>query len=260
MLIDTDPESTRAVLAAQVDDFARLSRWYADRDDTRRAVLATWAADVRAVQLVLWEGGLHSAPDIDHAFGTVGEAVVAAMADGDLDSVASLRDLVEKARQSMVSAFDGAVHELVRDAFIDLDHLDALPGATAGASNRSVADRLDGRSGEQLVADLLATSMDSRLVAQVMAEVGDDDEARRQEVAATLAAFEAYLVLSSAAAGDVSLVTTDLRWDLAALVADLADLGDPDRLRAVLRTVVAPAELSALLAVLDLPLPERTGA
>lgn len=260
MLTDTDPDSMRATLARQAEDFALLSRWYADRRDTRGTVLATWAADVRAVQLVLWDAGLHSAPDVDGAIGTVGEAVVAAVTEGDLSSAVSLRGLVERGRQAMVSAFDATVHELVRDAFTDLDHLDALPRATAGATNRSIAARLDGRSGEQLVADLLATSADSRLVARVMAEVGDDDEARRQEAAAALAAFEAYLVLSSAASGDMSLATTDLRWDLAALLADAADLGDPDRLRAVLRTVVAPAELSALHAVLDLSLPERTGA
>lgn len=259
MYIDADPELTRAALAAHVEEYARLARWYAERGDARRAVLATWAADVRALQSVLWENGLGTAPDAEQALGSVAEAVVSAVAVSDTAGAAGLRDLVERARDALTSAFDPSVHETLRGAYVDLDHLDTLAaGPSAGEANRSVSDRLGGRSGEQLVGDLLATAHDARLVARVMAEVGDHEEAQRQQAAACLAAFEAYLVLSAAASGDATLATADLRWDLAALKAEAAGV-EPHRLREAMREVVVPAEEETLLEVVDRPLPGAAG-
>lgn len=256
---DTGPELARAALAAQVEDFVRLAHWYADHGDSRRAVLATWAADVRTVQHVLWDE-VHTTADAVRALGTLGETVVGAVSAGPVASATSLRDVVLAARQAMVSGLDASMQELLHATFVGLDHLDALATPAAGAANEAVAERLAGRAGEQLVGDLLGAATDSRLVAGVMAEVGDADEARRQQIAATLAAFEAYLVLSSAASGDATLATTDLRWDLASLKADADALEDPARLREAITTVVAPAEVDAMLAVLDLPSPVRAGA
>lgn len=255
MYIDADPELTRAALAAHVEDYAALARWYAERGDARRAVLATWAADVRALQHVLWENGLGTAPDAEQALGQVAEAVVSAVAASGAAEATGLRELVERARDALTSAFDPSVHETVRAAYVGLDHLDTLAaGPSAGEANRSVGTRLGGRSGEQLVGDLLVTAHDARLVARVMDEIGDRDEAQRQQAAACLAAFEAYLVLASAAAGDATLATADLRWDLAALKAELAG-PRAHQLREAMREVVVPAEEVALLELVDHPLP-----
>lgn len=254
MYLDADPELTRAALAAHAEDYAALARWYAERGDTRRAVLATWAADVRSIQRVLWENGLGAAPDAEQALGQVAEAVVAAVASSDAAGATELRQLIERARDALTSAFDPSVHDTLRAVYVDLDHLETLAAPAPGEANRSVSDRLGGRSGEQLVGDLLVTAHDARLVARVMAELGDDEEAQRQQAAACLAAFEAYLVLASAAAGDATLATTDLRWDLAALKADRVG-PEPHRLREAMREVVVPAEEDALLEVVDRPLP-----
>lgn len=255
MYLDADPELTRAALAGHVESYAGLARWYADRGDARRAVLATWAADVRALQHVLWENGLGTAPDAEQALGQVAEAVVSAVAASDAVDATGLREILERSRDAMTSAFDPSVHETLRGAYVDLDHLDSLPhGSSAGEANRSVADRLGGRSAEQLVGDLLATAHDARVVGQVMDEVGDHEEAQRQLGAACLAAFEAYLVLASAASGDATLATADLRWDLAAIKAAGTD-GEPHRLREAMREVVVPAEEQALLELVDAPLP-----
>ena len=113
----------------------------------------------------------------------------------------------------------------------------------------------EARSGASVVAALVAVA---RLVARVMDEVGDHDEAQRQQSSACLAAFEAYLVLASAAAGDATLATTDLRWDLAALKADGVD-AEPHRLREAMRETVVPAEEDALLELVDTPLPGAAG-
>ena len=257
--IDADPELTRAALAAHVEDYAALARWYAERGDARRAVLATWAADVRALQHVLWENGLGTAPDAEQALGQVAEAVVGAVAASEVAHAAGLRDVVERARDALTSAFDASVHDTLRAAYVGLDHLDTLAaGPSAGEANRSVGDRLGGRSGEQLVGDLLTTAHDARLVARVMDEVGDHAEAHRQQVSAYLAAFEAFLVLSAAAAGDATLATADLRWDLAALKAEGSD-PEAHRLREAMRGVVVPAEEQALLELVDSPLPGAAG-
>lgn len=257
--IDADPELTRAALAAHVDDYATLAWWYAERGDARRAVLATWAADVRALQHVLWENGLGTAPDAEQALGQVAEAVVSAVAASDIADATGLRAVLEGARDALTSAFDPSVHETLRAAYVDLDHLDTLTaGSSAGEANRSVSDRLGGRSGEQLVGDLLATAHDARIVARVMDEVGDHAEAQRQQASAFLAAFEAYLVLAAAASGDATLATADLRWDLAALKADGMD-AEPHRLREAMREVVVPAEEDVLLEVVDRPLPGAAG-
>lgn len=263
MYIDADPELTRAALAAQVADYAALARWYAERGDSRRAVLATWAADVRALQHVLWEGGLGTSPDSERELGRLAEAAVAAVTACGAESATDLRELVERAREALASAVDPPLHASLRASYVDLDHLDALAGPPSGEANRSVSDRLAGRSGEQLVGDLLTTAQDARLVASLMDEVGDRDEAQRQRAAAHRAAFEAYLVLASAASGDATLATADLRWDLAALKSGAdpadaesgADVG-PHRLREAMREVVVPAEEDALLEVVDRPLPE----
>ena len=65
-------------------------------------------------------------------------------------------------------------------------------------------------------------------------------------------------MLASAAAGDATLATADLRWDLAALKADGSDR-EPHRLREAMREVVVPAEEDALLELVDTPLPGAAG-
>jgi hypothetical protein len=124
-----------------------------------------------------------------------------------------------------------------------------------------VTDRLDGRSGEQLVSDLLLAAADCRAVALLMEQLGDDDEARRQTDSADLAGFEAYLVLASAASGDATLATTELRWDLAATRSGSDDLWSDGRrrsahfdstVREAINAVIVPAEEQALLSVIGI--------
>lgn len=260
----SDPDRIATVLAAQVDDYADLSRSYAARGDSRRAALAIWAADVRTVQCLLWEGGLASAADPAHELRAVAAAVETALTSREVPAGVSVRTVVENAREALAAAFDESVHALLSARFVTLDHLDRASAPDPGAANLAVSERLDGRSGEQLVGDLLTAVVDCRAVASVMAEVGDDEEARRQAALADLAAFEAYLVMVSAGSGDATLATTELRWDLAAAKAGRpGHAGEPEDLvsarRAVMRSVVAPAEEQALLSVLDHAAPGRQG-
>lgn len=264
MLTDTHPDDDRmpAALAAQADDCAELSRGYAARGDSRRASLAAWAADLRTAQSLLWEQAVAAGSDPIVELWAVAGVVDTALTGRAIGSATSPRGLVEDARQALVETLDEPVRDLLADRLVSLDHLDGVPAPTPGAANVAVTERLGGRSGEQLVGDLLTAAGDCRVVGGVMAEVGDDDEAQRQAASADLAAFEAYLVMVSAGSGDATLATADLRWDLAAAKAarqDASELDGPGLVaaqRAAMRSAVVPAEEPSLLAVLDLAAPQ----
>ncbi len=264
----TDYDRTPEALTAQIDDYAVLSARYAARGDARRAALAVWAADLRTVQSLLWEGGLAAADDPAQQLLAVASAVETALTSREPTADPSVRRVVEDARRALSAVFDESVHHLLVARFVALDHLDGTPAPTSGEANQVVQDRLAGRTGEQLVSDLLTASTDSRTVARVLAEVGDDDEARRQSAAADLAGFEAYLVMASAASGDATLATAELRWDLAAMRSGRSGIGSDDvrlgpaprpplAVRDAMCAVVVPAEEDALLSVLDRAAPLR---
>ncbi len=262
MLTDLDHTRTRETLATQVDDYAELSDQYAASGDARRAALAIWASDVRAVQCVLWERGLVASDEPTERLQGVLQDVETALAGRGQAADVSARGIVEEARRALVTAFEESLHEELIAGFRSLDHLDDTAAPSAGGANLAVQVRLAGRTGEQLVSDLLLAAADCRAVARVMAEVGDVDEAHRQAAAADRAGFEAYLVLASAASGDATLATTELRWDLAAAKSgrsgsewDDAPIGTvPWSVRAMrhaMCSVLVPAEEQALLSVFD---------
>jgi hypothetical protein len=253
-----DHEGTSSVLAAQVGDYAELSSVHAAGGEARRAALAVWASDVRAVQSLLWEGGLADAEDPAGALAAVSAAVETALLARDTSAAVTLREVVEDARAAVMSVFDPSVHEQLSDRFVSLSHLDDLPAPATGSANLAVVARLDGRGGEELVGDLLTAAADCRAVAGVMAATGDEEEADHQTVMADLAAYEAYLVLASAASGDATLATTELRWDLAVHRArrDAAPGTTPSvqDVRGAMAASVVPAEEQVLDSVLG---PER---
>jgi hypothetical protein len=247
-MTDLTPDRTRAVLTAQVEEYAELSARYAARGDARRAALALWASDIRVVQSVL-EAGAQTSADVD-----------AALSSRQTPPAGSVRDVVEGAREALLAVFDEPLRGELAGRLTPIDHLDDVPAPGPGAANQAVAERLDGRSGEQLVSDLLLASSDCRAVAELMDQLGDDEEARRQLDSADLAGFEAYLVLASAASGDATLATTELRWDLAATRGGSEELWGAGRRRSAhvdstvvrdaVRAVIVPAEEQALLSVI----------
>ncbi len=250
--------STHRVLETQVEEYAALSRECAVRGDSRLAALSLWGADLRAVQALLWDSGISDLEDPTETLLAVGGAVDTALTARDTTAPGSVRTVLEGAREALLTAFDASVHDQLRSVFADADHLDEAAPPAPGEANRAVGDRLDGRGGEQLVADLLATAGDCRAVAEALSEAGDEDEARRQRVLADLAGFEAYLVLSSAAGGDATLVTTELRWALAAhrLAGEAPEL-DAATVREAVCSTTLPTEEPALRSLLDLERPGR---
>lgn len=232
--VTTQPGQARADLSGRAEAYAVLARSYAVGGDIRGAVLATWAADLYALEALLWENGLAAAPDPQDQLRMVAEAVVDSLtAYPDAASPASSRALVERARTAMTAAFDSSVHALLAERFMSLDHLDVVedrgnpsPAVMAGPDN---AKRMDGRSVTELIADLRLTAADCMAVARVMSAAGRMLDAWHHVRLSDAATFEAYLLDAAVRSGDALLATVDLRSDLAAsLMAELPD--DPDNL------------------------------
>jgi hypothetical protein len=255
----------QASATAQMAEYADLSRSYAARGDGRLAQLAAWAADVQALQVLLWENGLAAAPDPDAQLAAVGGAVSGSL-DDHTDAPhapATIRESVERARDAMVAAFDESVHVMLAERFVPLDHLDALevPGPEDARESRS--RRLAGRTPDKLVTDLHQTAGDCMAVSAAMADEGDLTGATYQARQADLAAFEAYLVSAALASGDLALATVDLRWDLATAADRDVPLAtdDPEgavaRFRDRLAAVVGPVEAPRLRASFEAFAPVR---
>lgn len=256
------PSQVNAALSGRAEAVAVLARSYAVSGDLRGAVLATWSADIHALEALLWENGLAAAPDPQDQLRVVAEAVMESLsANPDAASPASARDLVERARTAMTAAFDASVHALLTERFMSLDHLDDLDDMRDGGDPRPAgmpgpdnAKRLEGRSVTELIADLQVTAADCMAVARVMSGAGRTVDAWHHARLSDTATFEAYLLDAAVRSGDVRLATVDLRWDLAASrMAQLPD--DPDDLadavshsRGLLAGVVGLAESDALLA------------
>lgn len=212
-----DHDRLQTFAAAQITDYAELSRAHAARGDARLALLAMWCADIRLLQVLLWESGLGSAPDPDAQLAAVSQAVRASLTDcaDSVDLPMTPREAVERARRAMVGTFDASVHSMLVERLTSLDHLDSVSAPLADDGERSRGRRLAGRSAEALVADLRATAGDCMAVAVTMADEGDLAGAISLARQADLASFEAYLVAVAVRVGDGVLATVDLRWDLA---------------------------------------------
>jgi hypothetical protein len=198
-----------------VEGYASLSRDYAEAREPRLALLAMWAADVHVLQLLLLESGIDRAPDPSAQLAGVGEAVNSSLTGVSLEGVTP-RQLLERSREAMVATFDPSVHAMLVDRFQSLSHLDAVEGLDVDSPDVARERRLDGRTREQLVADLEATADECVAVAGAMVAGGDLEGALRQMHHADLATFEAFLLRTAMESGDQTLASVDLSWDLAA--------------------------------------------
>jgi hypothetical protein len=229
-------------LVAEMDDYHRVSVDAAARGDHRTAILAAWAADVRALQSLLWESGLGEAPEPEAELRAVAAAVGQGLGEflAAAETTSRARDLVELARSAMANAFDPSVHDLLFARFRSLEHLDVMD-VSLGEHVPSGADRLEGRTPEQRQADLRLAAGDSLAAAHALAEAGQVEPADRQLWQAALASFEACLIGLALGLGDHRLATVDLHWALAAgRLAAAADTPLPSA------SAMAPRLLSVL--------------
>jgi hypothetical protein len=232
------------------DQYAELSRRHAGDGNLRMAQLAAWAGDVHVLEDLLWQNGLAQAPDPAAELAAVGESVAASVEElaHTLPAGVSLtaRQVVEAAREAMVTTFDASVHGLLTDRFSELGQLDdPHEDITSDRASRTAA-RLDGRAADVLAAELRTAAGDCATMAGLLEAGGEPEAAQRLTGQADAAAFEAHLVSAAIRAGDDALVTVDLRWDL---VAD--DDSAPASRRDRFAQVLGSAERDALLGTFD---------
>lgn len=205
----------RRELIELLEGYASLSRDYARAHESRLALLAMWTSDVHVLQLLLLENGLDKAPDPTAHLANVGEAVNSSLIAVSQDG-ATPRTFLERSREAMVSTFDASVHAMLTSRFLSLDHLDGVRVSGVDSADRALERRLDGRTCEQLVAELETTAEDCAAVAGAMLATGDTEGALRQMHHADLASFEACLLRAASESGDETLASVQLSWDLAA--------------------------------------------
>lgn len=252
------PTPAHPGVASRTWRYGDRSRRYAERGDVRLAVLAVWAADVEVLQELLWESGLGSAPDPQVQLAAVAAAVDGSLRAqlGEVRSSSDARSVVLAARAALCAAFDESVHPMLEQRFMSLDHLEGLVPQT-GAAVRARDARLAGRSAPDLVADLHIAAADCMVIAGALAKADLRDDALHHARLADVASFEAYLVTTALAAGDSTLTTVDLRWDLALAslessfeppsIESPSDLGAAvEEVRSCLVLAVGPSEEAAL--------------
>jgi len=238
------------------EQLVRLAGRYAGDGDVRRAQLASWAADVYALEELLWEYGLAESPDPVAQLAAVGESVASALetlADGVSGDVEP-RAVVEAARRAMVSTFDESVHDVLLEQLPSLDHLDACASSVTqpgGIDETPALERLGARTAEQLVSELRQAAEDCIHVREVMDDEGEVVASDRMTLQADVATFEAYLIAAAVHAGDDRLVSVDLRWELARNLvptdgAKVTDKSPFATLRRELIALVGSAEMETL--------------
>ncbi len=235
-------------------DYSALSRRYLRDGDLRMAQLAAWSGDVHVLEDLLWQSGLAEAPDPAAELAAVGESVAAGVealaADLGTDLGAgplTARAVVEAARAAMVAAFDASVHALLTDRFDDLAPFDEELG-TAAEPTSPRGLRAAGRSVDELADELRTAVGDCATMAALLSDAGEPEAAGRLVRQAEAAAFEGYLVSAASRAGDDTLVSVDLRWDL---VADDESEPAPRSRRDRFAGMVGSAERDALLAAFE---------
>lgn len=248
-----------AGVSASIDVYVDLSHTYAANGDARLALLALWAADVLALQSLLWERGLGSAPDPDAQLAAVGRAVDGCLRHdtGGAGPASTVASALRRARTAMMSTFDSSVHAVLRERFVSPEHLEQLPVPAADAAQEARRNRLGDRSVQELSEDLRVAAADCMAVSSWMARAGLAPDALAQARLADMASFEAYLLEAATVVGDGSLATVDLRWDIAtSAIENITDVpaGLQDavtQLREVLLRAVGPAEGDALRATFE---------
>jgi hypothetical protein len=252
----TAPPPLQGHVTALSERYADLSRAYARDGQGRLALLAMWAADVKVLQVLLWENGLGEAPDPEVQMGLVGEAVFASLAAAmPLSGRVTLRQVAEHARSGLLATFDESVHAMLGERFARLDHLDGLAPPVPGEAADAVRRLLARRSPETLQADLRTAAADCRAIADEMARDGDEVGARRLCRQADLASFEAHLVATALTVGDHAFNTVVLRRELGVRALRIA--GNRREPQDVLTRVVGPEEAPALRARFDDQYPTR---
>ncbi len=193
-----------------------LAAGYAARGDVRSTVLATWAAQLQGLDELLWAEGLAVATEPHSDLAVVGEGAARAIeaAADEVTGPMSPAELVALALRATASDLPDDQGDAVVAGLGPLAHLAAV-APPSGHRAHTAADRLEERTAEELVVELLATAADCMAVAHELVAEEEHAAAERMARQADVATFEAYLVAAASLGGDTDLASVQVRWDLA---------------------------------------------
>ncbi len=227
------PEVLYADTTSRIASYRRLARRLAAEGNAFGAVSATWAADINAVQAIMWERVMIASPTPDQQFFDIATTVARALATYALHPPAadSAVEAVRAARSGLAAAFDASALALMERRLSPLDHLEGLPAPSAAEIAEMTHQRLGGASLDEAIAERTLEARHHMALALDLVRAGRVDDALPHAWQADWATFEAYLLDAAAAVGDESLVSVELRWAfaveatdaIASLSADFAD-------------------------------------
>ena len=228
--------------------------------DAVGALATCWGADIYAAQGVLWERILGAAAATQRQLYRAADALfqglraeAGAHTSGVDDTCA---DVVRVARARLLAECDDALTAAIATAWTDVDYLAVLPAPTRSDIETAVSVRLEGLSPAAFVARRRQSATDAMSESRSLRVRGDSAGALQAAYDADFLGFEAYLVESAIAAGDTSLQSVMVRWELAtAAIAALPGLPSGfapgvAQIRRSLTSGLARADAARLLASL----------
>lgn len=227
---DISAEEIYADLLQRVHVLTPMSVSYAAQGDSANAVLCAWAADVATVQAVAWERIVVVTHSPQTPFFALGDRLTRALRESleqGSGAFASARELVQNMRGRMLDAVDDDLADDIVGRFSSLDHLASFEAPTPDRLREASHARLGGLRAGIFIAQRRADAQVRMRDALADRVRGDINGAISAAYEADMLTLEAYLIESALAIGDTSLLTVQVRWDLA--VAALTRLaGVPD--------------------------------
>jgi hypothetical protein len=213
---DTAPEVLYGDATAKMAAYETLSHTYVAEGNAYAAIHAAWAADIHAVQVVMWEHVMIALPRPDETFAAITDAIGQAMSHFAASPLvpADARDAVLAARTGLLAAFGDSVGHAITEKFISLDHLAGLPNPTAEDGQHHALYHAGDDTAENLAAKRRLAASDGIAEAVACQQAGRLDDALAWAWYADWAALHGYLVETAVGVGDATLITVHMRWDM----------------------------------------------
>ena len=203
---------------------------YAASGQVVSALADAWAADVAAMQAVIWGRLVIASHSPQRTFFQAAEPIADAVASAPAPSAGdapTAADLVEFARMGALRAFSEDLAAAVRAAWPDVEFLRALPAPSPDEVRTWTQGRLGGLSSDAFIAQRRDLARERMVDAQLSRMKGDTSAAVAAAYEADYRTLEAYLVESCIACGDTALMSAASRFDLvSAALTGLPSLPD----------------------------------
>lgn len=260
MARDTTAEEFYGQCMANAQVLEQASRRRAASGDAVGALATAWGGDIYTAQGILWERILGAAAATHRQLYRASDALFRGLRAEPVGAGAAVdatcADVVRAARARLLAECDDALTEAIAAAWTDVSPLDLLPAPTQSDLTAAVSVRLQGLAPAAFIARRREASRDAMARAQELRVRGESTKALQTAYEGDFLAFEAYLVESAIAAGDLALQSVAVRWELAtAAISALPGLPEGfasgvAAIRGALTSGLADADAARLLATL----------